>query len=136
MSPNPMISTAVAMFGLTAGSSIVPVFASGLWELSGFAGFLPLILVFSHAVPLLLLLNIARLHPEEEEDYVGRRSLSSDPAVAPVITPSFGPSTLDFNSDRASNGPRGEDGDLTLEEGEQQCVEIIAPRDGVLPVDQ
>lgn len=61
ISTNPETSSTVAMFGITAGASIVPFLTSCLWDVTGQPNFLPLIILASHAVPLALFHNLKNI---------------------------------------------------------------------------
>ena len=76
----------VAMFGITAGASIVPFLASFTWSITGLAFFLPLFIVASHAIPLLLVRETKRLHGVVSI----RRSSHIDASSVATPTPTFG----------------------------------------------
>ncbi|CAN0001068.1 unnamed protein product [Laminaria digitata] len=86
VSPRPETSAVVAMFGITAGASIVPFLASFTWSVTGLAFFLPLFIVASHAIPLLLVRDTKRLHGVVSI----RRTSHIDAASLPTPTPTFG----------------------------------------------
>lgn len=125
VSPNPVLSTAVAMFGLTAGSSIVPVIAAGLWDVTGFAAFLPLVLFVSHVVPSLLVINLQKL-PPAETSHERRRSFRREDSAVTAATPTFRPvSPLSTWPQGSIHGEQEED-DGGLTDVAQREIEISA----------
>lgn len=94
VSPNPSTSTAVAMFGLTLGDSLVPFLASSFWWVTGGAFFLPVFLVASHAIPWFLVRETVQMHAAVAGSRRGSfrgdvSSYSSRHSVA-APTPTFG----------------------------------------------
>ena len=125
VSPRPETSAMVAMFGITAGASIVPFLASFAWNVTGLAFFLPLFIVTSHAVPLVLLLETKRLHGVVSI----RRSSQIDAASVATPTPTFGapPSPTSCWSPAGSHFDEGSDDEedrVVRERGAPEGVEM------------
>lgn len=129
VSPNPARSTAVAMFGLTAGVSIVPILTAGLWEVTGLAAFLPIFLILSHIIPCFLLADVQKLH----ETGVGlqrRRSVREDSFSLTSVTPTFGPPSCGTTWSRANSALANEEEQHSSFEDEvQREMEIPTPRE-------
>lgn len=85
ISPNPGNAAAVAMFGVGAGASVVPVLVSWSWELTTSPYTLPLWLFVSHAIPLWLVLETRSKHRTGS-----RRPFGEDGSSVAAPTPSFG----------------------------------------------
>lgn len=116
VSPSPAASTTVAAFGITAGASIVPFVTSFAWDITGWAFFLPLFVVASHALPCMLLQDTKHLHGESSS----RRPLDEDDVSVVVPTPTFGapPSPMSGWSSTGSYYEEREDGERVREEDE------------------
>lgn len=91
VSPNPATSTAVTVFGLTLGASLLPFLVSAAWDMTGWSVLLPLFLIMSHTVAFYLVLDTRRLHSA----VAGSRrafGFSDDPSAHSAVlpTPTFG----------------------------------------------
>lgn len=132
VSPNPVTSTAVAMFGITSGASVVPFLASFLWDVTGWAFVLPLFVVISHVIPCFLVVHLKRQHSSGLAS--NRRRADEEDVSLPAPTPTFGapPSPVSGWSPTGSFF-EGEEEERGGAEGEGGALELAggAPPEGV-----
>lgn len=86
VSPSLATSAMVAIFGITAGASVVPFLASFTWDVTGAAFFLPLFLTVSHVIPAVLLRDIKKHYGESS----ARTPVAEADIAVVVPTPTFG----------------------------------------------
>eukprot|EP00752_Nemacystus_decipiens_P010276 g9158.t1 len=118
VSPNPVTSTAVAQFGITAGASVVPFLVSFPWYVTGWAFFLPLLVGVSHVIPFVLIRDTRALHgaansrrpePVEEGDNISQAAPTPTFGAPPSPPSLWSPAGSYFGEGREGGGDAGRD---------------------------